>query len=303
MLLKQREKSKIHLGLLALDKRMVLEDTDRNYLLNLERGYKGEELFDDYVKQYLTKEVIVLNDLLLTSRGSSFQVDSVIITSDTLYMYEIKNYKGNYQMNAGQIVTLTGQEINNPVNQINRAKTLMKQMVKDFGYGIKVDASVIFVNPTFYLYDAKTTVSFIYPNQIEKHFNDMNNRLTPLTKEQQYLAQKLIQENRESVPYQKELPDFEYSKLKKTIYCSLCGKDRLRVTRKRSYCTTCQHQQGLEKTILEHIAEFKLLFPNEKVTVQLLYDWCGGKASPRRLRKVCGTHYKKIGTTSNSYYD
>ncbi|WP_423188888.1 nuclease-related domain-containing protein [Alkalibacterium sp. f15] len=303
MILKHREKSKLHLGLLALDKRMELQDTDRNYLLNLEKGFEGEELFDAYVKKYLIKEVIVLNDLLLTSRTSTFQVDSILITSDTLYIYEIKNYKGNYQMNAGQLTTLTGQEINSPLNQVSRAKTLMKQLIKDLGYGLSVEALVIFVHPTFHLYQAKPSESVVYPNQIEKHFKDINHRLTPLSKEQRYLAQKLVKENRESVPYEKQLPDFEYENLKKTVYCMTCGESQVTVTRKKSCCVPCQNKQALDKTILEHVEEFKLLFPKEKLTARCLYDWCGKQISPRRLRNVCRKHYKKVGTTSNSYYE
>lgn len=303
MILKHREKSKLHLGLLALDKRMALQDTDRNYLLNIEKGYEGEELFDTFVKKYLNKEVIVLNDLLLTSRGNTFQVDSILITSDTVYIYEIKNYKDSYQMNAGQLMTLTGQEINSPLNQVNRAKTLMKQVVKDLGYVMNVEASVIFIHPTFNLYQAKSSDPIILPNQIEKHFKEMNHRLTPLSKEQRYLAQKLAKENKESVPYEKQLPDFEYKRLKKNLYCKACGESQLTLTRKKSYCGSCKKKQGLELTILEHIDEFRLLFPKEKMTVQILYDWCARKISARRLRNVCRKHYKKVGTTSNSYYE
>lgn len=302
MILKQREKSKLQLGLLALEKRIELQDTDRNYLLNLEKGFEGEECFDEHVKTYLNKEVIVLNDLLLSSRNNTFQVDSLLITSETIHIYEIKNYKGSYQMSSGQLMTLTGQEINSPLNQLNRSKTLMKQLIKDLGYSFTVEASVIFVHPTFVLFQAKASDPFIYPNQIEKHFKEMNQRLAPLSKEQHYFAQKLIKENRESVPYQKQLPEFKYSKLQKNIYCKTCGGKEVTVTRKKSYCSRCRSKLPLEETILYHIEEFKLLFPDEKMTVHLLYEWCGKKVSPRRLRTVCNKHYTKVGTTSNSYY-
>jgi len=303
VILKRREKNKLHLGLLALDKRMELPDGDRNYLMNLEKGFEGEERFDDYVKTYLKKEVIVLNDLLLISRGNTFQVDSLLITSDTLYIYEIKNYKGNYQMNAGQLVTLTGQEINSPLNQISRSKTLMKQLLKDLGYSLKVEASVIFVNPTFYLYQANAADPFIFPVQIDSHFQDMNRSLAALSKEHHLLAKKLVKEHRESVPYQRKLADFDYRKLKKDIYCMTCGERQVTLTRKKSCCNRCQSKQPMEKTILEHIDEYRLLFPEAKMTVQSLHEWCGRKIGPRRLRTVCAEHFKKVGTTSNAYYE
>ncbi|SFC11851.1 Nuclease-related domain-containing protein [Alkalibacterium subtropicum] len=302
LILKERNKSKLLLGLQALDKRMNLSESDKNYLLNLEKGYDGEELFDSLVKKYLKTDCLVLNDLLLVSGGNSFQVDSILITSDTLYIHEIKNYKGKYQFTSGQLLTVTGQEIVSPVGQINRSKALMKEMIKEFGLGLNVKSSVVFINPSFSLYLAKPSDPFILPNQIETYLKGISQQSFTLSKEHRYLANKLMQEHREEVPYQKYLPDYQIGDLKRELYCTKCSSASIKLTKRRAYCSRCTLSMTIDKLLEAHISEFILLFPNEKVTVKKIHQWCGGRIYHRKVRTVLIEQYEKRGKTSNVYY-
>lgn len=301
--IKERNKSKLLLGLEALDKRMNLSDSDKNYLLNLEKGYAGEELFDSLVKKYLNTDCLVLNDLLLTSGGNTFQVDSILITSDTLYIHEIKNYKGKYQFTAGQLLTVTGQEIISPIGQINRSKTLMREIIKEFSLDLNVKSSIVFVNPSFSLYLAKPSDPFILPNQIEMHLKELDRQSYTLSKEHRYLANKLLKEHKEDVPYQKMLPDYEIGNLKQELFCPICNNPSVKLTRRRAYCDHCTLSISIDELVMKHISEFKLLFPNEKVTVKKIHQWCGGRIYHRKVRTVLIDRFEKRGKTSNAYYE
>lgn len=301
-LLKERTKSKLLLGLQALDKRMYLSSSDKNYLLNLEKGYAGEELFDEIVKKHLTNDCLVMNDLLLISGGNSFQIDSLVMTTDALHIYEIKNYKGNYQFSAGQLLTLTGQEIVSPVTQISRSKTLMKDMIKEFGSGLTVKSFIVFVHPTFSLYLAKPTDPFILPNQIEKHLNELNQHNISLTKKQRLAAEKIVREHKTEVPYQKYLPDYDLKNLKQSLFCPKCSGAALKITKSYAKCSDCSYSMATYDLIVGHIMDFKLLFPNEKVTTRKIYQWCGGKINPRKIRRILIKAFEKEGKTSATYY-
>lgn len=302
MIKKERKKSQLLLGFLALDKRMELPDSVKNYLLNLEKGYDGEELFDSLVKKNLNRDHLILNDLLLVSGGSTFQVDSILITSDTLFIYEIKNYKGKYQFTSGQLLTVTGKEIISPINQLNRTKTLMKEMIKEFGAGLTVKSFVVFVNPDFSLYLAKPSDPFILPNQIEKHLMDINQQSYSLSKEHNYLANKLIRENKEEVPYQKQLPEYKLSDLKQGLYCPGCSSEAITLTKQRAHCKRCNLNMKIDEIVMAHINEFKLLFPDEKVTCKKIHLWCGERIYHRKIRTVLINQFEKIGNTSSRYY-
>ncbi|GEK92208.1 nuclease-related domain-containing protein [Alkalibacterium kapii] len=301
-ILKERTKSKLLSGLQALDKRMNLSLSDKNYLFNLEKGYAGEELFDSLVKKHLSMDCLVLNDLLLDSGGKSFQVDCVVITSNSLNIYEIKNYKGNYQFSAGHLSTLTGQEIVSPVLQIKRSNTLMKELIKDFGSELSVKSSIVFVHPSFSLYLAKPTDPFILPNQVERHLIELSQHNFSLTKKHRYMADKLLREHREEVPYQKHLPDYNLKTLNQNLYCPGCNSSSLILTKCYAKCRDCKYKTTKDELVMDHIKDYKLLFPDEKVTVRKIRQWCGNKIRPRKIRDILIDRFDKKGKTSNTYY-
>ena len=58
-----------------LNKRSKLAEDDYRYYLNQEKGFQGEVQFD-VMTENLQRECYILNDLLLESNKSSFQLDS-----------------------------------------------------------------------------------------------------------------------------------------------------------------------------------------------------------------------------------
>ncbi|MDQ1143209.1 hypothetical protein QE429_000036 [Bacillus sp. SORGH_AS 510] len=40
-------------------------------------------------------------------------------------------------------------------------------------------------------------------------------------------------------------------------------------------CDVCGHEDTLEAAVLRAVAELKLLFPERKITSNLVYEWCG----------------------------
>ncbi|MGN8646217.1 nuclease-related domain-containing protein [Gracilibacillus sp. HCP3S3_G5_1] len=61
----------------------------------LQKGYEGELLFDRYVEN-LSGEYLILQDLWLPHRNKIFQIDYGLIINNTFFLYELKNYKGDF---------------------------------------------------------------------------------------------------------------------------------------------------------------------------------------------------------------
>ncbi|OJF91195.1 nuclease-related domain-containing protein [Alkalibacterium sp. 20] len=301
--IKEREKSKLLIGLNYLDKRIKLGDPDKRYLLNLEKGFIGEELFDSVVKQYLKGEALVLNDLLIESKGTTFQIDSLVVTSDTVYLYEIKNYKGDFQMNSGQLYYISGQEITNPLIQLNRTRELLRQLLKEWGSRLKIEANVVFINDSFTLYNAKIEDPFIFPTQLKEHFKELSSRSKVIKKDHHYLASKLVSVHKDDLPYQKQLPFYKLDDLIKGISCCYCGSVDLIVTQRSCYCKFCYKQMSIEDLVTESVKELKFLFPDQKVTTTLVDEWCGNSVNYRKIRKILQNDFMVSGTTSGTYYE
>ena len=173
MAYKPRTKSSQLLILRSLNTRMNLADNDRQHYFNLKRGYEGEVMFDKLIEK-LQCECLILNDLLLKMNNTLFQIDSLIIISETIYFYEVKNYEGDYYYESDRIYKRPKYEIINPINQLSRSESLFRQLLHNLGYNHPVDASVVFINPEFTLYQTPLNKPFIFPTQVNRYLNNLN---------------------------------------------------------------------------------------------------------------------------------
>ena len=301
-LLKAREKPEILTSLESLNKRMTLTSTDKQYLFTLSKGYEGEGLFDSIMKKHLDADALVLTDLSLISGSSPFQIDSILLTSDTIYLYEVKNYEGSYTNRVEQFHTSAGQKILSPENQINRTATLLAKMFNKWTIPLPVKSAVIFVNPAFILYEAKKSDPFVFPSQIEAHFSDVSRWAGSLSTKHHYLAQKLIEESQKELPYQRQLPLYDFAGLKKGLSCSRCGSFNLKNTTKSSRCQTCGTLTSINALFLSHVNAFNKLFPDKLITRNTMYEWCGGMLSKRRITAILNANYEKKGYAKSSHY-
>ncbi|WP_080145752.1 nuclease-related domain-containing protein [Marinilactibacillus piezotolerans] len=300
--MKIREKSKLLKGLTYLDKRSTLNEADKKLLTNLEKGFEGESSFDKMLKEQREAEIIVLNDLLLMNRGVSFQIDSLIISSDTIYINEIKNYKGSYILNSDDFTTLKGTDIPNPKIQLVKIKRNVAALLQDWNSNYKIEANVIFVHPNFTLYQAQVDDPFIFPSQIGKFLAEMSDDSNQLTKQQYYLANKFLRLHQEDVPYQKQMPSYQYQSLKKGLSCIECDTFNLEIKRQYCTCRNCLKRYTVKDVILNSIEEFNFLFPSIPLTTNIVYEWCGEVGHIVRIRSILKQNFTSVGTTNGTYY-
>lgn len=299
---KERTDSNLFKGLKFLDKRTTLDEESRKQLINLKKGIKGEDLFDALVKKVLNKNVLVLHDLLLIHNGSTFQIDSLLITSSAIYLYEIKNYQGNFINDNGHFMTNSGKEINNPTTQLKRTETLLRKVLMDMDFDYEVKGYVVFTHPTFYLYQAVDSDPFIFSPQFESHFRSVNSQSRPLSTEHEYVSDTLIRLQREEAPYQKQLPDYTYQDFKKGINCSQCTSLNTRITQRRAYCNECGYNEELSKTIIQNMKQFRFLFPEIRLTSAVLSDWMGESVKMARLACILKKECIRMGYSKGTYY-
>jgi len=107
----------------SLHTRMNLSDKDKQYLFNLNKGFEGEIMFDSLTEKLLC-ECYIVNDLLLKVNNTAFQIDSLIITAETIYFFEVKNYEGDYYYEADRFYKKAKSEVSNPLHQLVRSESL-----------------------------------------------------------------------------------------------------------------------------------------------------------------------------------
>ncbi|MFO8068447.1 MAG: nuclease-related domain-containing protein [Alkalibacterium sp.] len=268
----------------SLNTRIQLAYTQQQYLLNLKKGYEGEKQFDERIEEYFRNEVTVMSDLLVSYNGSTAQIDTLLAIGETFYLYEIKNYEGEYQKLPGQLRKLNGQEFICPSIQLNRAKKVLEQIINQWDEAIEIKPYVVFTNPSFTLFDAKISDPFILPTQINKHLEKLKNRNTKLSKAPVNIVNKLQSEQLSNERYRDTSHEFKYEDMKKGITCRDCQSYNVHLSQRQAICKECGVVQSIDNVISNHIKEISRLFPDMTITTSLVNDWVNNRVSVRRIR-------------------
>ncbi|MBP2242072.1 hypothetical protein J2Z40_002645 [Cytobacillus eiseniae] len=275
-----------------LDTRMSLSNKDQKHLFYLRKGFEGEISFDSFTEQHQEK-CFILNDLLLTSNNTTFQIDTLIV-SDKIYLFEVKNFEGDYYYNSDRLYTKSHSEISNPLHQLNRCKSLLRQLLHTLGFNLPIDASVVFINPDFNLYQAPLDMPIIFPNQISRFLNKRCKTPVKQIKQHQLLADKLISLHIANSPFM-QLPSYEISQLRKGITCQNCSSFSISVKGRSCICNECRNAENVQTAVMRNVEEFKLLFPTAKVTTNAIHEWCHVIESKIRIRRILQKNFKQSG--------
>lgn len=188
---KLRQKPKELKVLEILDRRKKLNKEEQRRLYNLKKGYEGEVLFDALTEK-LTCECLILNDLLLTHNHTTFQLDTLIIGHGKIHLFDVKNYDGDYYYESDHLYSNSGVKLSNPLHQLARHESLMQQLLFSLGHKYSISTAVIFINPTFTMYNSPRDQRIIHPNQIETYLNQLDHPPSKITNHHMRLADQLI---------------------------------------------------------------------------------------------------------------
>ncbi|MCM3800430.1 MULTISPECIES: nuclease-related domain-containing protein [Bacillaceae] len=284
-----------------LNLRMELSERDKRYYYNLRMGYEGEVLFDSMAEK-LQCDCLVLNDLLLKVNNSTFQIDSLIITPNSIHLIDIKNYIGDYYYKNNKIYKNPSQEIASPLTQLERSETLLRKWLTEHDFDMPVVSYVIFVNPEFTLYQASPDVPFILPTQNKQYFKQLNSNTTKLTSKHKMLADQLINAHIVESPFS-QIPSYEYEKIRKGIYCKDCHSFSLVIDKNFYKCISCNNEEKIESAVLRSVDEFRLLFPERKITTKAIQEWCNFIENSGRIYKILKKNYKTLGKNRWIYFE
>lgn len=271
MAYKERTKSKLLNIFRILSSRMHLASDDYYYYLNLLKGFEGEMCFDEFTEK-LKEFCLILNDLQLENRRSSFQIDALLIFFDRIVLYEIKNYEGVHYWGKDKFTKLNGVAMENPALQLQKTRVRLELLLQELGCKMEVEAFVVYINPEFTLLGAPVDEQLLLHSQISGYFENLRRGAAP-TAEQKKLADALVKLHKPDYP--SKMPDYCYENLKKGIPCTTCGALLETFSGHRQSCANCGKKVNVRNAIKTSISDFRLLFPNEPVTSSRLADWCG----------------------------
>src|SRR5690625_1679348 len=172
--------------------RMNLSASERRQYENLHKGYKGEQKLHDLLHKQLSPDYLVVNDLLLKSNNTEFQIDTLLIGQNKIYPLEVKNYEGDFYIQKDNWYSVSsGNEIRNPLHQLKRSELLLQKFLQHIEVDFSIEPYLIFINPEFYLYQATLDLPIIFPTQVNRFIQQLNTISFNQTGHQQDLAKHL----------------------------------------------------------------------------------------------------------------
>ncbi|WP_102272682.1 nuclease-related domain-containing protein [Cytobacillus massiliigabonensis] len=285
-----------------LNRRMELSDEEVQHYWSLEKGYEGELQFDAWLADLPGSENwLILNDLMLECNRSTFQIDSLLLVDETLYFFEVKNYEGDVYIDGnGRWLTLAKKEIKNPLLQLERSESLLRQLLQNHGIKTLIEPYVIFINPHFQLYQAPLGQPIIFPTQLQRFSKKLPKSL--IIKDQNIkFAHQLVALHLEESPY-KRLPRYTYDNIKKGISCVSCKSLNVNYEMGTLICNNCAYKEEVEAGVLRSVNEFKLLNPDNKITTASIHEWCRIIESKKTIRRILSKHFILVPQGRTSYY-
>jgi hypothetical protein len=301
MLLKSRTESDELLKMRSLNNRMELSLEDKSHYFNLEKGYEGEVKFDRMAES-LQEERYIINDLLLRVGNSYFQIDTTMISQEIIRLLDIKNFEGDFCLENDKFYSVkTGREYKNPIRQLQNSASQFRQLLQILKLHYLVEASVIFINPEFTLYNASRDLPIILPNQVNRFLKGINQTPSKLNDGQKKLAHRLISLHQIKNPFSLA-PKYNYEQLQKNLFCKFCYSFLVTFQNHTLVCGKCGGHETVEEAILRNVREFQLLFPERKVTTSGIYEWCNIDLSKKTFRRVLNKNFTAFGKTSDCFF-
>ncbi|WP_407272269.1 nuclease-related domain-containing protein [Radiobacillus sp. PE A8.2] len=283
-----------------LVKRMELSEKEVNYYRNLEQGYKGECIFDRWLDK-LPDHFIVLNDLLLEQNNTLFQLDSLLIIGNKLYLFEVKNFQGDFVIEDERWYTRAGNEIKDPLIQLHRSESLLRQLLQSLRLNFSIESYLIFIQPHFYLYKLRPDLPIVFSTQLQNFFDALSTNRLQSKSEQYKIIKYLLANHIEESPYTR-LPNYYYHQMRKGIICPECNAILLSCAKSFLLCKYCDFTEKVDDGVLRNVQEYKTLFVKQKVTVQSMFDWCDEVVTKRALRRVLVNNFTRSGEGRDAYY-
>lgn len=285
----------------GLEGRRPFSKAELTAFQNEEKGHEGEQHFAELLHHHVDRRFLSMYNVLLEHRGTVIEIDCLLLFQNQLFLFEVKNYRGEFKWHADYLYAYhSKKQYRNPTHQLQRTEIILREILSTLDATYQIHSYVIFVHPTFTLYHAERDTPVILPTNIQaflSRFQQIPDKLTP---QHEHLLRQLETLRLPVSPYTKH-PDVSYNQLKKDLFCQQCRRS-MESDRRKISCATCAYSESTDSSLLRHIIEFELLFPDELITTGVISEWIGGKLSKTTLRRVMNHYMQAIPNGKYTHY-
>lgn len=99
-----------------------------------------------------------------------------------------------------------------------------------------------------------------------------------------------------------QIPTYDFDHLKKGVTCAVCNSFMISVEGQSCVCMKCDHRETVTTAIFRCVKEFKLLFPEERITTSGIFEWCQGVVSRKTILRILNSNFTMVGKYISAYF-
>lgn len=84
--------------------------------------------------------------------------------------------------------------------------------------------------------------------------------------------------------------------------CGGCWSIDTKIGDRYLICSSCDFVEDVDSAVLRSVEEFRMLFPDEKLTTNQIHEWCNKPVSKKTIPRILQTKYKLVGHGKSAGY-
>lgn len=279
--------------------------SQQNYLYQrLQAGRNGENAVIEFINRYGKNHWLGIQNLWL-NYNNNFEIDLLLMSRNTCYLFEIKNYNGKFVYQDGSCYLNDVLLSNNCVSQAVKTYTNFKNLMKDLSPKIKVKGAIIFIGEHNEV-NIKSNISHI---EVIRRY-ELKNYLENISKNESQFSQNISPksiirfiENKETTnPYSPTpLDPEELTYLHKGIYCEKCKSFDINIYKYYITCA-CGWSEEREKATLRTIEEYCALNYDKNIKRSNIEEFINYQASDKYVLNILKKNFTMINKNKFTYY-
>lgn len=295
MLLKTHHPSRYLSYLLEVDQRIFFKKRDYLALSHYRKGLEGEEKFLHLISDI--ENIIILWDIRIEMPGE-IQYDFIVITEDTVFHFDVKNFSGRYDYEDGIFTSENGYVEKDLVSSLMKGHKKLKQIVKENGFHFNVISKIIFINETLDLRNFPGSKDINFHFDVHKIVNHLK-RYQHINSEMQRFANILVEQHKNDSEHE-EINYYDFERMKVGIKCSKCGKLGMSHKFKKQYfICSCGHKENNKEVMIRTFDAIAAIKKGRAKTTEIA-KWTG--LNERTIRYFLSKHYQKVGEARSTCY-
>lgn len=260
-------------------------------------GYIGEMQFLDLLREM---NGVVLWDLSLYHQYlKRAQFDIIVLFERRLIHYDVKNYKGNFQLEGSQLQEQYGKKYKQPDDQLFRAEEIIGKILKEHHIPYEVESYVVFINQDFHL-SGESKQHWLMTGQLTRHlkqYMSVNHHIEENIKVGEFLISQHNPKKNVNLPVRTA-----FDNVRRGVKCPECLQLQAITYDKKKYhrCTACGETLPIHLLLRHNLQELYYL-KGGAITLKEALEWCD--QPPRTsVHRVLKKYFVKSGHTKGATY-